>query len=80
MKTSVLGPASVTPKEIVRFLASCLRPTTLAAVCNDLLYAEENANVTDDDFRLADKIVLDLRHQLECLVGDDEAQRMLDAA
>ncbi len=58
----------------IRILCSSLTPTTLAAVIADL---DAHDQETNNDQQVADAIRAGAAIQLECMVGADEAQRLV---
>jgi hypothetical protein len=64
-----------TAARLLNVLANNLTPSTLAAVVNDL---GMNDGITDRDQSLIDWVRSNLRRQIICMVGEDEAADLLD--
>jgi hypothetical protein len=60
---------------LTAILAASLTPATLAAVIFDL---DSNDQPDDRDAPIADRVKGSLRRQLDCMVGEAEAQRMIE--
>lgn len=60
--------------EVIWLLAGALKPITLAAILADL---QENDQLREDYQRLQDRISNAFEQQLKCMVGEDDASRML---
>ncbi len=62
-------------ESIIKAIAASLRPTTLAAVIEDLM---ENDQVSEYDQELADYAAMQFGRQLSAMVGERQAARLLN--
>lgn len=60
---------------VLDVLANSLTPTTLAAVLNDLAENDQLTTVANETARRVSAL---LRRQLECMVGEDEAEQLVN--
>jgi hypothetical protein len=68
---------SARDQDLLNLIAKTASPATMAALLNDLINAETDPAVTDQENTAADHALAFLRGVLEANVGRDEADRML---